>query len=84
MSLAFDTLEAAEQLESAGIEKQHARAIAGTMRDAVTEGVVTKADTARIDGRLDAIEGHLRAVEWVVALHAALTVAIAARLFGVF
>ena len=40
---AFDTLKAAEA---------HAKAIASTMRDAVTEGVATKADLAALETRL--------------------------------
>ena len=41
---AFGTLKATEALRGAGIEEAHAKAI--TMRDAVTEGVATKADLA--------------------------------------
>lgn len=43
-SAAFDTLKAVETLREAGVEEAHAKAIAITMRDAVTEGVATKAD----------------------------------------
>ena len=49
---AFDTLKAAEALAEAGIEERHAKAIANTMRDAVTEGVATKADIARLETRI--------------------------------
>ena len=49
---AFDTLKAAEALREAGIEEAHAKAIASTMRDAVTEGVATKADLAALETRL--------------------------------
>ena len=65
---AFDTLKAADALAEAGIAEPHAKAIAS--------GVATGADTARIGGQLAAIE-------WV-ALHAALPIAIAGRLFGAF
>ena len=74
---AFDTLKAADALTEAGIAEPHAKAIASTMRVAVTEGVATRADMARIDGQLAAIK-------WIIALHAALTIAIAGRLFGAF
>ena len=74
---AFDTLKAADALAEAGIAEPHAKAIASTMRVAVTEGVATRADMARIDGQLAAIK-------WIIALHAALTIAIAGRLFGAF
>ena len=52
---AFDTLKAVETLREAGIEEAHAKAIANTMRDAVTDGVVTKADlrTAVTDLKAD-------------------------------
>ena len=49
---AFDTLKAAEALAEAGIEERHAKAIANTMRDAVTEGVATKGDIARLEARI--------------------------------
>ena len=74
---AFDTLKAADALAEAGVAEPHAKAIASTMRVAVAEGVATGADMARIDGQLAAIE-------WIIALHAALTIAIAGRLFGAF
>ena len=47
---AFGTLKATEALRGAGIEEAHAKAI--TMRDAVTEGVATKADLAALETRL--------------------------------
>ena len=49
---AFDTLKAAEALAEAGIEERHAKAIATTMREAVTEGVATKGDIARLETRI--------------------------------
>lgn len=49
---AFDTLKAAEALAEAGIEEAHAKAIATTMREAVTEGVATKGDIARLETRI--------------------------------
>lgn len=74
---AFDTFKAADALAEAGIAEPHAKAIASTMRVAVAEGVATGADMARIDGQLAAIK-------WIIALHAALTIAIAGCLFGAF
>ena len=47
----FDTLTATRNLESAGIERQHAEAIAGAMREAVTadrDELATKADLASL------------------------------------
>ena len=74
---AFDTRKAADAFAEAGIAEPHAKAIASTMRTSVAEGVATGAVMARIDGQLAAIE-------WIIALHAALTIAIAGRLFGAF
>ena len=74
---AFDTLKAADALTEAGIAEPHAKAIVSTMRSAAAEGVAAGADMARIDGQLAAIK-------WIIALHAALTTAIAGRLFGAF
>lgn len=42
--IAFDTLQTAENLKSAGIEELHAKAIATAMRDAVISGTATRAD----------------------------------------
>ena len=47
----FDTLAATRNLESAGIERQHAEAIAGAMREAVTadrDELATKTDLASL------------------------------------
>ena len=43
---AFDTLQATETLTAAGVQDVHARAIVLMMRDAVTEGVASKADVS--------------------------------------
>ncbi len=74
---AFDTLKAADALIAAGIDSTQARAITETMRDAVTEGVATKADIARINGRLDAMQ-------WVLGFLAAMQILMAGRMFGAF
>ncbi len=80
---AFDTLKAADALIAAGIDSPHARAITETMRDAVTEGVATKADIAAVNSRLDALESRLDTMQWAMGFHAAVTLSIAGRLFGV-
>ena len=71
----FDTYAAAKALREAGFNEGQAEAAVTMVSDAVTEDVATRADMARI-------EGQLAALEWIVALHTALTIAIAARLFG--
>ena len=54
MNGAFDTLATAEALKAAGMEDAHAKAIAGAMRDAITESVATKADISRLEGKVEA------------------------------
>ena len=53
MNGAFDTLATAEALKAAGMEDAHAKAIAGAMRDAITESVATKADISRLEGKVE-------------------------------
>ena len=48
----FDTLEAAEALAAAGMAEAHAKAIAVTMRKAVTQGVATSSDVRRVEDRM--------------------------------
>ena len=71
----FDTYAAAKALREAGFNEGQAEAAVTMVSDAVTEDVATRADMARI-------EDQLAALEWIVALHTALTIVIAARLFG--
>ena len=52
----FDTLEAAEALAAAGMAEAHAKAIATTMRKAVTQGVATGADVRRVEDRMATVE----------------------------
>ena len=78
-SAAFDTLEAVETLREAGVEEKQAKAIARTMRDAVTEGVVTKADLRAAVAELKA--DMFKAVIGIVVANAGLTFAIV-RLLG--
>ena len=79
-SAAFDTLKAVETLREAGIEEAHAKAIANTMRDAVTEGVVTKADLRAAVAELEA--KMFRAGIGIVVANAGLTFAIVRFLGG--
>ena len=52
----FNTLEAAEDLQAAGLDEAHAKAIVGTVHRAMTEGMATKghvsAEVAGAEGRL--------------------------------
>ena len=77
---AFDTLKAAEELTAAGLPEAHAKAIAGTMRNAVSEEVATKADLANLEARIDA---RIAALETrMVKFGSGLAVAVVAALFG--
>ena len=78
-SAAFDTLKAVETLREAGVEEAHAKAIANTVRDAVTEGVATKADLRAAVAELKA--DMFKAVIGIVVANAGLTFAIV-RLLG--
>lgn len=55
----FDTLEAAEALAAAGMAEAHAKAIAVTMRKAVTQGVATSADVRRLEDRMATVEENM-------------------------
>ena len=93
----FDALTAARDLESAGIERHQAEAIAKTMRDAAAadrDDLATKADLAALDAKIDTLRmetkadlhreiGTLRSeVRWMFAFQGALILAITAKVFG--
>ncbi len=59
----FDTLEAAEALAAAGMAEAHAKAIATTMRKAVTQGVATDADVRRVEDRMTSLEDRMTSLE---------------------
>ena len=48
----FDTYAAAKTLRDAGFDERQAEAAVAMVRDAVTEGVATKADVARLETRI--------------------------------
>ena len=94
----FDTLEAAEALTRTGLPEPQAKAIAITVRKAVSEGVATKSDVgelrtelkgdiaelrAELKGDIGAVKAELWAVKWVLGFMFAIILAMAARLFGV-
>lgn len=55
-AVGFNTLEAVEDLQAAGLDEAHAKAIVGTVHRAMTEGMATKehvsAEVAGAEGRL--------------------------------
>ena len=75
---ALDTLGIAHNLESAGIERAHAEAIA-TQFNGIASGQITRADLEPLATRAE-----VNAVKWVMGVQAALLLAISARLFGLF
>ena len=81
---AFDTLKAAETLTAAGIDTTHAKAITNMVHDAMVETVATKADIAKINGRLDVLKTEISSIKWVLGLLAAMQILMAGRMFGAF
>lgn len=63
----FDTLEAAEALAAAGMAEAHAKAIATTMRKAITQGVATDADVRRVEDRMTSLEDRMTSLEGRIA-----------------
>ena len=49
----FDTLSYARRLKDAGVDEKQAEAHAEAVRDAITQGVATKADMARLENKMD-------------------------------
>ena len=49
----FDTLSYARRLKAAGVDETQAEAHAEAVRDAITQGVATKADIARLEDKMD-------------------------------
>ena len=52
----FDTLRTTRNLKAAGIEPAHAETVAVALRDAITGGVATKADIARLEDKMGNLE----------------------------
>ena len=77
---AFDTLAYARKLKAAGVDEAHAEAV----RDAVTEGVATKTGIRDLKADVRDLKTEITNMKWVLGFLAALTLAMAARLFGAF
>ena len=81
----FDTLSAADKLRGAGLGDVQARAIVDSIRDAQATGIehlATKADIAKLEGRIDGLEGRLNVLQRVVGIQSAVLLAIGLRVFG--
>ena len=76
----FDTLAATRNLESAGIERQHAEAIAGAMREAAGADRADFATKADLHREIGALRSEMR---WMFGFQSALILAMAAKLFGI-
>ena len=63
----FDTLSYARRLKDAGVDEKQAEAHAEAVRDAITQGVATKADIARLENKMDgmATKAELYRVMWL-------------------
>ena len=63
----FDTLSYARRLKDAGVGEKQAEAHAEAVRDAITQGVATKADIARLENKMDgmATKAELYRVMWL-------------------
>ena len=87
----FNPLAVARNLKTAGIEADHAEAIAEGMREAADAAagaeradLATKADLAELRAVLYREIGTLRSeLRWILGFLAALILAIAAKLFGI-
>ena len=68
-STGFDTLTAARELETAGVERPQAEAIAAQLRAAASadrDGLATKTDLAALENHL--VEPEIRLVKWAIGL----------------
>ena len=84
----LDTHATIRDLEAAGVETRQAEAIVSAISHA-DEHLATKADIARLDGRLAGLDGRiagldsrLNVLQWVVGIQSAVILAIALRVFG--
>lgn len=74
MSAAFDTLEAANRLENAGMDRMHAQAIATVVRDG--QGTLATRDYIRnLSDRITAVLNELVIHRWLIGIIAAMTMA---------
>ena len=97
-AFAFDTLKATRALTAAGMQEPVAEAVVETMNDAVTEGVATKADVAKLETGLaevkadtagikadvGALNSRLNMHQWMFGFNAAMLFLMAGRMFGAY
>ncbi|MCY4600823.1 MAG: hypothetical protein OXF27_13000 [Acidobacteria bacterium] len=73
-SAAFDTLAAARKLESAGMDRNQAEAVAGVIRAGQGE-LATKSDLAALQQELAGQRRDLAGLRWMIAINMAITLA---------
>lgn len=79
MTAAFDTLAAARELESAGMDRKQAEAVAGAIR-AGQGNLATTADLSAMEGR---IETRTTALQWVIGVNLAISLATLAAVLAI-
>ena len=73
-SAAFDTLAAARKLESAGMDRNQAEAVAGVIRAGQGE-LATKSDLAALQQELAGLRREFAGLRWMIAINMAITLA---------
>ena len=76
-TIAFDTLKAAEGLEAAGMDARQAKAVVGTVAEAFSDTVATKADIAEVRADLKTGLAELKADMLKIAMGVAIAVILA-------
>ena len=76
-TIAFDTLKAAEGLEAAGMDARQAKAVVGTVAEAFSDTVATKADIAEVRADLKTGLTELKADMFKVAMGVAIAIILA-------
>ena len=74
----FDALEASRKLQQAGIEQQHAEAIADQLRSAAgadLNQLATKADVAAVKSDVAAVKSDVTWLRWGLGVNIAITLA---------
>ena len=74
MSVAFDTLAAARDMENAGLERPAAEAVAEAIRAGQGE-LATKADLAIVRSDLAAVRSDITGLRWVIGVNLAISLA---------
>ena len=76
-TIAFGTLKAAEGLEAAGMDARQAKAVVGTVAEAFSDTVATKADIAEVRADLKTGLAELKADMFKVAMGVAIAIILA-------